>query len=88
MNRHAGQWALPGGRVDEGETALDAALRELDEELGFRVGPESVIGWLDDMGVMGLATLWLGRVVARYRTPSVEALPQERPSRRPFSVSP
>ena len=48
LNRHAGQWALPGGRVDEGETALDAALRELDEELGIRVGPESVVGWLDD----------------------------------------
>jgi 8-oxo-dGTP pyrophosphatase MutT (NUDIX family) len=48
MNRHAGQWALPGGRVDRGETAFDAALRELDEELGIRLGPESVVGWLDD----------------------------------------
>src|SRR4051794_41141368 len=48
MNRHAGQWALPGGKMDEGETALDAALRELDEELGIRLGPESVLGWLDD----------------------------------------
>jgi len=48
MNRHAGQWALPGGRVDPGETALDAALRELDEELDLRLGPDSVVGWLDD----------------------------------------
>jgi len=48
LRRHAGQWALPGGRIDEGETALDAALRELDEELGLRLGPDSVVGWLDD----------------------------------------
>ena len=48
MSRHAGQYALPGGRIDAGETALDAALRELEEELGIRLGPESVVGWLDD----------------------------------------
>lgn len=48
MNRHAGQWALPGGRVDGGESALEAALREVDEELDIRLGPESVVGWLDD----------------------------------------
>lgn len=48
MNRHAGQWALPGGRVDPGETPLAAALREADEELGLKLGPESVVGWLDD----------------------------------------
>ena len=48
MNRHAGQWALPGGRLDPGETALDAALREVDEEIGLRLDADSVVGWLDD----------------------------------------
>ena len=48
MSRHAGQWALPGGKIDAGETPLDAALRELEEELGVRLDPASVVGFLDD----------------------------------------
>lgn len=48
LNRHSGQWALPGGRVDPGEEIVDAALREMDEEIGVRIGPENVLGLLDD----------------------------------------
>ena len=48
MRAHAGQWAFPGGRIDQGESAIDAALREMDEELGLRAAPESVLGTLDD----------------------------------------
>jgi 8-oxo-dGTP pyrophosphatase MutT (NUDIX family) len=48
MNRHAGQWALPGGRWEGAEGPLDAALRELDEELGVRLGSAAVVGSLDD----------------------------------------
>lgn len=48
MSRHSGQFALPGGRVDAGETPEETARRELLEELGLDLGPESVLGLLDD----------------------------------------
>jgi 8-oxo-dGTP pyrophosphatase MutT (NUDIX family) len=48
LRAHAGQWALPGGRTDAGETAVRAALRELREEIGLEVAAESVLGLLDD----------------------------------------
>jgi mutator protein MutT len=48
LRTHAGQWALPGGRLDQGETPIQAALRELEEELGIASGEESLLGVLDD----------------------------------------
>lgn len=48
LRSHAGQWALPGGGRDPGESAEDAARRELHEETGVQVGPRDVLGVLDD----------------------------------------
>jgi 8-oxo-dGTP pyrophosphatase MutT (NUDIX family) len=48
LRAHRGQWALPGGRCDEGESSVQASLRELHEELGLELGPDDVLGLLDD----------------------------------------
>jgi 8-oxo-dGTP pyrophosphatase MutT (NUDIX family) len=50
LRAHARQWALPGGRLEPGETAVAAALRELGEELGATLGAGAVLGLLDDYG--------------------------------------
>jgi 8-oxo-dGTP pyrophosphatase MutT (NUDIX family) len=46
LTMHAGQIAFPGGRIEEGETALEAALRETHEEIGLASGLVSPIGSL------------------------------------------
>ena len=48
LRSHRGQWALPGGRCDAGETPVEAALRELDEELALKLAADAVLGTLDD----------------------------------------
>jgi 8-oxo-dGTP pyrophosphatase MutT (NUDIX family) len=48
LSAHAGQFALPGGRIDAGESALDAARREAHEEVGLALAAKSFIGQLDD----------------------------------------
>lgn len=66
LKRHAGQWALPGGRLDPGETAEQAALREMHEEIGLRLREADVLGRLDDFAtrsgyVITPVVVWAGR---------------------------
>lgn len=46
MKHHAGQIALPGGRLEKGESAIDAALRETEEEIGIPGTKIQILGQL------------------------------------------
>ncbi len=99
LRRHSGQFALPGGRVDEGETLADAGLRELEEEVGLQLSPARILGWLDDFAthsgfVIAPMVVWAEggtlkpdprEVAAIYRVPLADCGRQGALIRIPFS---
>jgi 8-oxo-dGTP pyrophosphatase MutT (NUDIX family) len=102
LRAHGGQWALPGGRVDPGETVEQTALRELHEELGILAAADDVLGALDDYPtrsgyLIAPVVVWLpGRTqvtpnpaeVARaYRIPCTELFRPESPEIVPIPES-
>ena len=65
LRSHPGQWALPGGRIDPGETPEQTALREMREEIGLDLEEGAVLGRLDDFitrsgFIMQPVVIWAG----------------------------
>jgi 8-oxo-dGTP pyrophosphatase MutT (NUDIX family) len=99
LRRHSGQWALPGGRLDAGEAAVDAARREVFEEVGVRLSAESALGQLDDFltrsrHLIAPFVFWADSVIdlqidpnevaAAHRVPLEQLEQPENPRRQPL----
>jgi 8-oxo-dGTP diphosphatase len=46
----AGEWSVPGGRVEMGETLAEAVVRELAEETGVEAVCDAFLGWVERIG--------------------------------------
>jgi 8-oxo-dGTP pyrophosphatase MutT (NUDIX family) len=74
LRGHRGQWALPGGRSEADESIAAAARRELAEEVGLSLGPDAVLGVLDDYAtrsgyLMTPVVLWAGAGATPHANP-------------------
>ncbi|MFV0307223.1 MAG: NUDIX hydrolase [Desertimonas sp.] len=68
LRNHKGEMSFPGGRLDPGETPIDAALREADEEVGLDPAEVTVIGELDHLNTV-VSRSYIVPIVARLPEP-------------------
>ena len=76
LRHHAGQISFPGGRLDEGEGVIDAALRESHEEIGLNPKSVDILGFLP--GVLTAANFHIAPVLGVVcHHPELRASPDE-----------
>ena len=77
MSNHRGEISFPGGRLDAGESVLQAALRETHEEIGLNPEDVEVVGELNSMATV-VSNSHIVPIVGRYRTqPKLHAVNSE-----------
>ncbi len=68
LTNHRGEISFPGGRLDAGESVLQAALRETQEEIGLSPEDVEVVGELNSMATV-VSNSHIVPIVGRYRIP-------------------
>jgi len=77
LRSHTGQVSFPGGRIDEGESAVAAALRESAEEVGLDPGAVEILGQLAPLSTLSGASFITPFVGLLARRPVLRPNPAE-----------
>lgn len=68
LRNHRGEVSFPGGRLEPGETYVDAALREAEEEVGLSRTTPDVVGIMQPLSTL-VSLSWIVPVLARVPEP-------------------
>jgi 8-oxo-dGTP pyrophosphatase MutT (NUDIX family) len=77
LRSHTGEVAFPGGRLDEGEGVIEAALREANEEVGLDPALVKVVGQLSAMPTISSTSVMTPVVASLAARPSLVGSPTE-----------